>query len=177
MQVTTSTDSEQAARCKELVAGEGGGDIKANCERWWLPRPQPLGSYSELDSVSFEFKVSKKACMLLQSCHCVAEPCFAFNCWVQPASKPDNDDVVFTEFRYWAGYYWQIKLANDEGKLGLYALPSVNANASTSFKENGMQPGLQVVALALAIHSTSMRLIDWPSNLVAGQLHHLAASH
>ncbi|EFN57315.1 hypothetical protein CHLNCDRAFT_143939 [Chlorella variabilis] len=55
--ITSAADLSQAVRWKLLMADGKLMDLKATCERWWLPRPRPLSLYSELESASFEFKV------------------------------------------------------------------------------------------------------------------------
>ena len=63
-QIASAAEPSQAARWKQLMAEGSANALKANCERWWQPRPRPLGPYSELQSASFEFKVSA-ACLMI----------------------------------------------------------------------------------------------------------------
>ena len=99
-------------------------ELKANCERWWLPRPHPLAMYSKLKPAIFEFK-ARAACLLTASAAAAVSCCLP--CLVQPASKPDNTENVYTEFRYWGGYYWRIMFKKVERQFGgvCYAISSL----------------------------------------------------
>ncbi len=66
----------------------------------------------------------------------------ALLCWLQPARKPDTKS--YTEYCYWAGYYWKIWYENELGNLGLFAMPAVCHNGLGHVANDDKLPGVQV---------------------------------
>ncbi len=94
---------------------------------------------------------------------------------MQHVGKPGK--VAGIGYGYWAGYYWGIQLKEKDGKLALFAHPSVRPNESYLFKEDCKLPGVQVGALEALSHPIHMHgprsTCRMACALHAGRIYHL----
>ena len=72
---------------------------------------------------------------------------------------------MFTEYRYWGGYYWRIMFKKEESNLDVFVMPSVRHGSCFIVRNSEKLPGIRVWHLiALLITEPPARATDRPKD-------------